>query len=950
MAQASAINIFTGGMNMDINPSFMKDGDYTYAENVRIGFSESDNMGAVENVKSTLPILNTYLDNVTGRYKTICAAPYESKSILYYFVKDTQGTNDAIYEFNLKTSAIVQVLSGVVLGFGDDIKSANYFSDMLTWTDGVGEVRQIFVSLAKQGVYQSFMGEYTTLIKPQPDTTIIATLMEDATVSSSSFEDKNYQFIYRYVFFGNQKSAWSMPSRMVAYGYDTNLKKMRLSMNPSEVRQAPYFQKLIAYIEIGMRDEDSQPWKLIKRLTFPTVQSNDFYYDFYNDSIYPVISTLETNRFYDDVPRTSQAMALVNSRLMLGNNKTGFNNVPLIQALDFTPSLITDPLIDNGCYFKSGGTYGVGVELYDRYQRRTFTYPLGGFTAIERNGSFKATQVGFKLVGGSTEGLPEWCEYWAIAMTKCNNKGSFQQVHVTIDGSSTNHKIIFSSTFATPTKPQIAWVYSTGDKCSIRTVDAAGNPSGAGFFNIPLQLDSTSGNFYIEWDGTTVLPTCTTGAIFELFAPIKSTETQFYYEVGELNPITLDVNGKRRFGTDFSQVGKTITITGGDTQYRVSDNCEAMASSEKFFETWSHNIGRPNTIDTETEGENLGISELAYSNAYSQGTKLNGLNTFEFLSKETYPMELGAITKLTVARDFEVNGSVLLVTTEYNNYSVYIGKTQIKNPDGSTQLVTNNAILGTYNLLAGGFGSINPESVHAFGTTVRGFDLLKGVLWRYSTDGLTAISQQYGTNSYVSHKASEIYATTQKNVAAYDPYFDEYVICIKGVNEQNPKCLAFNEDANKFSTFYDMNPDWMATLNRYLISWKNGVLYVHRKGSDYNTLQDKKVKSKISYVAKSSPFLTVNSISERVYSQDEWKLKVEGCKKSTKPRQVSETLKADYGEESYLYPIKVDTNTRNDMKSRHFVISLELGNNVDYLSVLYGTETILSGSNPSPAK
>lgn len=949
MAQTSAINIFTGGMNMDINPSFIKDGDYTYAENVRIGFSESDNMGVVENVKSTLAINNPLLTDTSGRYKTIFAAPYEAKSIVFYFVKDTQGTNDAIYEFNLKTSAITLVLSGVVLGFTDDIKSANYFSDMLTWTDGEGDVRQIFVSLAKEGVYQSFMGEYTTLIKPQPDTTIVAALMVDSNVATSSFEDKNYQFIYRYVFFANQKSAWSMPSRMVAYGYDATMKKMRLSMNPSEIRQAPIFQKLIAYIEIGMRDEDSQPWKLIKRLPFPTAQVNDYYFDFYNDSIYPVISTLETNRYYDDVPRSAQAMALVNSRLMLGNNKTGFNTIPLIQALDFAATKITDPLVDNGCYFKSGGTYGVGVNLYDRYQRRTFTYPLGGFTALERNGDFKATQVDFKLLGGGVEGLPEWCEYWAIALTKCNNKGSFQQVHVTIVGTSTVDKITFASTFRTPTNSAVAWVYSTGDLCSIRTLNAAGDPVSSDFFNLPLKYDTSTGNFYIEKSTVNLPTTISNGAIIELFTPIKSTETQFYYEAGELNPISLDVNGKRRFGTDSSQVGKTIKITGGDTQYRILDECESMASSEKFFETWSHNIGRPNTIATEPEEENIGISELSYSNPYSQWTKLNGFNTFEFLSKAIYPMELGAITKLTVARDFEVNGSVLLVTTEYNNYSVYIGKTQIKNPDGSNQLVTNESMLGTYNLLAGGFGSVNPESVHAFGTTVRGFDLLKGVLWRYSTDGLTALSQQYGANSYVSNKASEIYATTQKNVAAYDPYFDEYIICIKGQNEENPKCLAFNEDGNKFSTFYDMNPDWMCTLNRYLISWKNGVLYVHRKGSDFNTLQDKKVKSKLSYVAKYSPFVTTNSISERVYSQDEWKLKIEGCKKSAKPRQVSETKKADYAEESYMYPIKVDTS-RNDMKSRHFVITLELDSNVDYLTVLYGTETVLSGSNPSPTK
>lgn len=950
MAQISTTNVFTGGMNMDINPTFIKEGDYVYAENVRIGFSESDNMGAVENIKSTLKIPNTLLTDETGRYKTIHAAPYEAKSIVYYFVKDTQGQDDRIFEYNLKTNMIDLVLSGSVLSFTDDIKASTYFNDMLTWTDGIGDVRQIIVSVAKKGVYKPFMKAHTTLIKPQPDRTITVTLLADGSVSTSSFEDKNYQYIYRYVYVNNQRSAWSMPSRMIAYGYDATMKRMRLMIEPSEVRSADSYKDLISYIEIGMRDEDSQPWKFIKRLPFPQVVTTEFYYDFYNTSIYPTISTLETDRYYDDVPRSSQALSLVNSRLMLGNNTSGFNDISTIQAIDFTTSIIAGSLVSNGCYFKSGGSYGVGVVLYDRYQRRTFVYPLGGFTAFERNGAFRATQVDFKLAGGGEGGLPEWCEYWGISLTKCSNKGSFQQVHVTIV-SATPQKITFSPTFIAPTNNQITWVYSTGDKCSIRTANSAGDPTSGGFFDIPLKQDSSTGNLYIEWDGVTSLPSVSNGAIFELFAPIKSTETQFYYETGELYPISIDANGKRRFGTDASGEAKVVTIIGGDTQYRASDNCEAMSPTEKFFETWSHNIGRPNSVSSDVESENIGVSEIAYSNPYVQGTKLNGLNTFEFLSKTTYPVELGAITKLTVARDFEVNGSVLLVTTEYNNYSVYIGKTQIKNPDGSTQLITNDSILGTYNLLAGGFGSVNPESVHAFGTTVRGFDLLKGVLWRYSTDGLTAISQQYGANSYVSHKADAIYATKQKNVAAYDPYFDEYVICIKRQNEENPKCLAFNEDANRFSTFYDMNPDWMCTLNRYLISWKNGVLYVHRKGSDYNILQDKKVKSKIGYVAKASEFTTINAISTRVYSQDQWSITVQGCKVSgNKKRQTAEIKTSDYGEESYMAGVKVDKITNNDMKSRHFVISLELNDKTDYLSVLYGAETILSGSPPITTK
>ena len=941
---ASILNVFTGGMNMDINPSMIKEGDYVYAENVRIGFSESNNMGCVENVKSTLEIANSDLIDKTGRYKEIGSASYESKSLLFYFVKDYVGTNDAIYEFNLVTRNISTVLKGEILDFGGKIKSAVYFNGFLYWTDGESEPRCIDVEKAKSGKYITSTKDYTNLIKVQPDATIIPELFEDALIPISSFEDKNYRFIYRYIFAGNQVGAWSMPSRMIAYGYDTTKKKMRLNMKSSEILFASFYQGLIDYVEIGMRDEDSQPFKFIKRLAFPTANNASFYYDFDNSSIYSVISTLETNRYYDDVPRTSQSMTLIDSRLMLANNKTGFNNIPLISALNFAVSYF--PPDANTCNFKSGGSYGIGVQMYDRFMRRTFTYPLGGFTAKERNGAFSATQIDFALSCGA--GLPEWCEYWAIAMTKCNNKGSFQQVHVTIVGTPTVDKITFSPTFITPTNSAISWVYSDGDRCSIRTLNTGGSVVGGDFYNLPLKQDS-NGDFYIEKSTLNLPSTISNGAIMELFTPLKSTESPFYYEVGEINPVQLDANGVKRFGNDSFGVAKLVTIKGGDTQYRSVDNCESMSPTEKFYENWSHNIGRPNSISQNIEEESNDISTIAYSDPFIQGTKLNGLNTFQFLSKKTYPIELGAITKIIVARDYEVNGSVMLIVTEFNCYSVYIGKTQIKNPDGTSQLVVNESILGTYNLLAGGFGSIHPESVHAFGTTVRGYDMLKGVIWRYSTDGLTAISQQYGTNSYTSKRSDDIFANKdnvlQNCPAGFDPFFDEYVLCIKDINAVTNKCIAFNEDRNKFSTFYDMNPDGLATLNRYLISFKNGALYLHRAGGGYNTLQDKKVSSIVSFASKTSPFDTINGTSIRVYAQDEWTVNVDGCARSIKARQSSKTIKGEFGEDSYLYPIKSDVTSGNPLKSRHFVVTLAI-DNIDYATVLYGAQTIVSQSSP----
>jgi hypothetical protein len=950
MAQAPVLNTFVGSMNMDTNPSMMKDGDYVYAENCRIGFSESDNVMCVENIKGTLEIPNTDIDS-TGRYVTIGAAPWESGSKVYYFVKDTQGTDHGIFEFDLIAKTISPVIRGEVLAFTNKIRSAFYFNDMLVWTDGQGETRQLFVSLARTGFYQTFKSYLTALIKPQPDSAITCELVSDPD-GQYMLDGRVYQFIFRYVFYGNQKSAWSMPSKAIATGYDTSLNVIRLTVQSSEIRLAPDYSGIIRYVEIGFRIEDSQPWRFFKRVDFPVINTPTFTVDFNNGTQCPAIATSETNRYYDDVPRTSQALTMASGRVMLGNNKSGFGTIPNIQALNVTRTfdLTPDP---NSPYFKSGGAYGIGVTVYDRYQRRSYVYPLDGFVAKERSGPMYATSVSFILSGE----LPSWAEYWAVCLTKCTNKGSFVQVHINVV-SATASRLTFSNTFISPTSPLIGWVFTTGDLISIRTKNGSGDPMATDNFNLPLQYDSSTGNFFVDWDGAADYASFASGAIVELFTPIKSNPDEFYYEQGVLNPVKV-INGVKYFGDDAFGNAKIVTLLEGDTQYRTADDCEAMSPTPENFEIWCHNIGRPNIVSQEPEEEVVDTAGISFSNPYVQGTKLNGLNTFEFLSKKTYEVENGAITKLTIARDFQINGSVMLVTTEYNNYSIYLGKVQYTNTDGSTQLAVSDQLLGSYNLLAGGYGSINPESVHAFGTTVRGWDALKGVIWRYSNDGLTPLSIEYGANSYASNKATEIAPNREDNdqtaVAAYDPYFDEYLLCIKDVSSTSNKTIAFNETKNGFSAFYDMDPDWVCTINRSVVSWKSGVLFLHRGSTEYNTLQGRRVTSKISFSVKSDPFRTLNAASMRIYSQDNWSVMIKGIKRApAKARQVASMSEgsAENNEDTYMYPVKQNTNRTipDYMKSRYFVAELELDPDVDYLTVLYGSEMVVSESQPTPSR
>ena len=83
----------------------------------------------------------------------------------------------------------------------------------------------------------------------------------------------------------------------------------------------------------------------------------------------------------------------------------------------------------------------------------------------------------------------------------------------------------------------------------------------------------------------------------------------------------------------------------------------------------------------------------------------------------------------------------MLVITENDHLSAYLSETQLVAAaanDGSP--IQSTEVIGTINALKNGFGTINPESVVEYLGTVWGVSVLSGVVWQYSNNGVTAIS------------------------------------------------------------------------------------------------------------------------------------------------------------------------------------------------------------------
>ncbi len=66
-----------------------------------------------------------------------------------------------------------------------------------------------------------------------------------------------------------------------------------------------------------------------------------------------------------------------------------------------------------------------------------------------------------------------------------------------------------------------------------------------------------------------------------------------------------------------------------------------------------------------------------------------------------------------------------------------------------------------------------------------------------------------------------------KIYGVYDIKFSEYIISFEVIGEVPGETLAFNEDANLFSSFYSYLPDFMCGANTGLVTFKKGALYTH---------------------------------------------------------------------------------------------------------------------------
>lgn len=461
-----------GGLNTDdslISPGGrdnpFENGDFRYSRNVRIGSSIEDNIGAIENLPSTLEINNYNVWN--GSAWVAGAAPagtnlargiFEDKDegALYWAVYNSNG-NDQILKFVKATRTIYELLTWTGLNF--DSKrwiSICKINNYLIITDKINPPRvvktDIYVLRATLGA--AFSEYHISFAKWPP--LAPAFVLTFGAVGNLQIQTGLFQFAYRYVYFNGFRSTWGPPSQFVTIqnnaGNTDEAFRLEVPGYIYDYENNTYFEhtsikfySVVQYIEFGYRQSTRDTWKLFKRQTVSGTDNR--FVDFTNAGPNAAIANDDIGLYFDSVPFYSGNCESIDNRPLFADNQddltvSDFRVTNVEVYSDFRINLAAGAISAytslNATYknilairntltlysFKERGIYKLGI-IFQHFSGRTglvnttdeWTYLIPA--TIPSGGSEGFSSLGFKIPGDILP--PDWAVGYQIVRSNCLN-------------------------------------------------------------------------------------------------------------------------------------------------------------------------------------------------------------------------------------------------------------------------------------------------------------------------------------------------------------------------------------------------------------------------------------------------------------------------------------------------------------------------------------------------
>lgn len=255
--------------------------------------------------------------------------------------------------------------------------------------------------------------------------------------------------------------------------------------------------------------------------------------------------------------------------------------------------------------------------------------------------------------------------------------------------------------------------------------------------------------------------------------------------------------------------------------------------------------GRPYVINREAIRRKY-FANLIFGGPVYDNTLINFFSRYDFKDVERLNERYNQITRIQ-----EV-GFMLKVRQRNKSTSIYVGRSELTNTDGSTNLAAISDVLGTVNPSDEVWGGTHPGADTKAIRDTYFFDAINGVVVRDATNGLVAISgnKQSANDPYrmtaFFRDLGEFVRQNEENIeviSAWDENTNSYFFTLRVIKDMerppfvakyrieeawnNGFTLSFHETTNRWQSFHPFIPEWYGQIGNTFVAFRNGEAWMH---------------------------------------------------------------------------------------------------------------------------
>lgn len=556
----------TGGLNKDVDPNLLPEGDYTAATNIIFDSGKTGGAGAIKMLESiTAAGINFSTHTVKETFQA-------ADNQIYVLTKDS--TTAYIYRIPTTLDSKTLILSythSVSTDFSPDLK---VLDSNIIWNYHATGTPLLF-SLDGWSTAVTPAIEDLKLAKRTPNNVFTVEKNQGTPDSGIEFlETKDFQFAGRYQYRSGEYSALSAYSQMYKGADGVSSYTFTYSFTGAPAN-AEYFE---LYTRIG----NAGIWRRIDTAKIGTDTGLSW-----TGQIYESLDIVVTGKPFDSVPVSAKHIEIAKNRVFLANIVDDYDvsssnldfTIAEVSGSDYQPSttsgtygtyLTSSNLAEAGissreststAYYKpfaNDSTYGVGLAYYDEAMKTR---------GVEKYVKFKTGKFAYPILPTIRVGLnsgwvkPSWAKYAQLVYTKNISKSYiyegfasnifFELSSFTTDATTkaiTEITTISQSVTSDQLKNvkfmvvdlmgmfRAGYIYnfSADDRIAINTPN--------GLFD--FKIDSQNDNFlYCKYDKGTMVNSIVPNAknlYFEIYTPkqVPEDESLLFYEYGNLMDIT----------------------------------------------------------------------------------------------------------------------------------------------------------------------------------------------------------------------------------------------------------------------------------------------------------------------------------------------------------------------------------------------------------------------------